>query len=62
MKTVTKYLATLAIMLMVSPAVFAESHMSPVVLAQQVASFTTSGPTDPAPPVPAGDIVQRDAR
>jgi hypothetical protein len=56
MKTVTNYLATRTIMLMVSPAVFAQSHDSPVV------GLTSSGPTNPAPPVPAPDIVQRDAR
>jgi hypothetical protein len=62
MKTIPNALAMLAVMLMVSPAVFAQPHPSPVILAQQVAGLTSSGFTNPAPPVPAGDIVQRDAR
>jgi hypothetical protein len=62
MKMITKYLAMLAVTLMASQAVFAESHNPPVILAQQIASLTSSGPNDPAPPVPASDIVQRDAR
>jgi hypothetical protein len=60
MKTVSKYLAMLAVMLTASNIVFAEPQQ-PVVLAQLIASFTDSGPTDPAPPAPGSDIVQRDA-
>jgi hypothetical protein len=51
----------LAVMLTASQTVFAESHASSIVLAQQIASLTSSGPNDPAPAIPASDIVQRDA-
>jgi hypothetical protein len=61
MKTFSKYLSMLAVMLTASPAVFAESHASSNILAQQIASLTKSGPNDPAPAIPASDIVQRDA-
>jgi hypothetical protein len=62
MKIFPKYLALLAVMLTASQAVFAASREPPIVLAQQIATLTSSGLHNPAAPVPAGDIVQRDAR
>jgi hypothetical protein len=62
MKTVTKYLALLAVMPMASNAVLAESRATPLTLAQQITNLIDSGPYDPSPPVPGSDIVQRDAR
>ncbi|HWE73148.1 MAG TPA: hypothetical protein VG328_08320 [Stellaceae bacterium] len=62
MKTLPKYLARLTVILTASIAVFADSHEPPIMVVQQVASLTSSGPNNPAPPVPAGDIVQRDPR
>jgi hypothetical protein len=62
MKTFPKYLALLAVMLMASNVVFAESRTPPLTLAQQITNLTDSGPFDPSPPVPGSDIVQRDAR
>ena len=62
MKTLTKYLAMLAVMLTASQAALAAPREPPVVLAQRIASLTASGPNNPAPPRPGSDIVQRDAR
>lgn len=62
MKTFPKFLAMLAIMPTASQVCFAASREPPLVLAQQIASLASSGPNNPAPFMPAGDIVQRDAR
>jgi hypothetical protein len=62
MKQFSKYAAILVVLLAASHTAFAEAQASPLEHARQIAELTSSGPHDPAPPVPASDIVQRDAR
>jgi hypothetical protein len=62
MKQISKYAVLVAVLLAASHAAFAEAHATPLERAQQIAQLTSSGPHDPAPPIPASDIVQRDAR
>jgi hypothetical protein len=57
MKQYPNYLAMLVVLLATSTVAFAKSPATPLERAQQVADLTTSGPYDPAPPVPASDIV-----
>ncbi len=59
MKTLSKYTAMLVLVLASSTAL-AHQHETPLALARQIASLTAGGPYDPAPPVPASDIVHRD--
>ena len=61
MKQISKY-AVVVVLLAASHAAFAEAHATPLERARQIAELTSSGPHDPAPAVPASDIVQRDAR
>lgn len=63
MKQYSKYLAMLVVLLATGTAAFAKSPTTSLDRAQQVADLTASGPYDPAPPVPASDILidQRDA-
>ena len=61
MKQYSNYLAMLVVLLATGTAAFARSPTTPLERAQQVAALSSSGPYDPAPPVPASDIVyQRD--
>ena len=61
MTTLSKYAAILVFVLASSTAL-AHQREAPLILAQRIARLTASGPYDPAPAEPAGDIVQRDAR
>jgi hypothetical protein len=62
MKILSKYLAMLAVLMAASTTVFADSRATPLERAREIADITAGGPHDPAPPIPAGDIVdhQRD--
>jgi hypothetical protein len=64
MKMFSNYLAMLVVLLATSSAVFAQSRATPLERAQQIAQLTAGGPYDPAPAVPASDIVdhQRELR
>jgi hypothetical protein len=56
MKHILKY-AVLLVLLAASHAAFAEAHATPLERARQIAELTSSGPHDPAPPMPASDIL-----
>jgi hypothetical protein len=57
MKQFSKYALMLVALLATSPIAFAGSHATPLERARQIAELTSSGPHDPAPAVPASDIV-----
>ena len=64
MKLFSKYAPMLVVLLATSTAVFAQSRATPLERARQIAELTAGGPHDPAPAVPASDIVddQRELR
>lgn len=59
MKIISKYVLMLAALLATSSVVLAESRATPLERGQQIAQLTAGGPHDPAPAIPAGDIVTR---
>ena len=62
MKRLSKYALMLAVLPAASHTAFAEAHATPLERARHIAELSSSGPHDPAPAVPASDLVQRDAR
>jgi len=61
MKQFSIYALMLVVLLATGGIAFAEAHPTPLERARQIAELTSGGPHDPAPAVPASDIVQHDA-
>lgn len=57
MKPLPKYALLLVILLATGSSVFAQSRTAPLERAQQIAALTAGGLHDPAPSIPASDIL-----